>query len=249
MTIIDEVPITPAARIYAEGWQSWSPTTWYSREMPAYRPAEGWQHLMRFRPGVKLRDEGLQGEGLVVIDPGNGAAARVYGAPDASSEVPTIRALWHHDRVVVRANSTVETWTMDGAAGAESAQAALESFGDRFGHAAAARTPGSIPRVWCTWYQYFEAVTASDVLENLRAIDELALPIDVVQIDDGWSLGTGEWTAPNPSFGSLADTVSAIRDSGRRAGIWLAPFSVGSRSDIAVRHPDWLTGPAGYNWG
>jgi hypothetical protein len=52
-----------------------------------------------------------------------------------------------------------------------------------------------------------------------------------------------------PVFGSLADTVRAIRDSGRRAGIWLAPFSVGARSDLAQRHPGWLTGPAGYNWG
>ena len=28
--LVDEVPVDPArARIYAEGWQSWSPATWY----------------------------------------------------------------------------------------------------------------------------------------------------------------------------------------------------------------------------
>jgi alpha-galactosidase len=252
MTIIDEIAISPAARIYAEGWQSWSPTTWYSEGMPAHRPAEDWQHLMRFRPGTPLADEGLQAEGLLVVDPGDGAAARVYATLDASREVSTLRAVRQGDRVTVHADSPVEAWTADAAgptADTPPGQAALESFGDRFGQTAGARTSPSAPRVWCTWYQYFEEVTASDVLENLRAIEELALPIEVVQIDDGWSLGTGEWTAPNPRFGSLADAVSAIRDSGRRAGVWLAPFSVGSRSDLAIRHREWLTGPAGYNWG
>ncbi|MBZ6371555.1 MAG: alpha-galactosidase [Microbacterium hominis] len=251
MSIIDEVPAGSDARVYAEGWQSWSPTTWYHRGTPPHRPAEQWQHTMRFRPGRTLPDEGLQGEGLVVVEPGGGAPARVYGTLDASSEVPSIRAEWQGERVVVHADAPIETWTADvvptapGSAG----QRALEEFGDRFGVASGARVAASVPRVWCTWYRYFEDVRASDVVENLRALDDLALDVDVVQIDDGWSLGTGQWTDPNPQFGSLADTVRAIRDSGRRAGIWLAPFSVGARSDLAQRHPGWLTGPAGYNWG
>lgn len=247
MTVIDDLDVGADARVYTEGWQSWSPTTWYDRGTPAHRPDEGWQHLMRFRPGSPLAEDGLQAEGLLVVDPGDGGPAHVYATLDASSDVPTIRAQWRPDGVTVHADGPVERWTVDSATGG--AQAALESFGDRFGAAAGARVAASVPRVWCTWYRYFEEVTASDVLENLRAIDRLGLDVDVVQIDDGWSLGTGEWTAPNPRFGSLGDTIAAIRDSGRRAGVWLAPFSVGSRSDLAQRHPDWLTGPAGYNWG
>lgn len=251
MIILDEVPVAANTAVYAEGWQSWSPTTWYRRGDPAQRPTEEWQHLMRFRPGTPLPDQGVQGEGLLVVDPGDGSPARVYGTLDASVGVPSVRAVWRGDRVVVEATEPVEQWTVDavspGSAG--SLHPALISFGDRFGALNKARTEASAPRVWCTWYRYFEGVTAADVRENLRAIDEKELPIDVVQIDDGWSLGTGEWTKPNPKFGSLADSVAAIRDSGRRAGVWLAPFSVGAGSDLAQRHPDWLTGPAGYNWG
>ncbi|MGK3952466.1 glycoside hydrolase family 36 protein [Microbacterium sp. I2] len=247
MTIIDEVPVAPPARLYAEGWQSWSPTTWYHRDAPAHRPDEPWQHLMRFRPGTPLPEDGVQGEGLLVVDPGEGAPARVYASMDASTHVPTIRAHWQGDRVLVHADDPVEQWTTDAATTA--GDDALAAFGERFGAAAGARAEASVPRVWCTWYRYFEEVTAVDVLENLRAIDERDLAVDVVQIDDGWSLGTGEWTRPNPRFGSLPATVDAIRDSGRRAGLWLAPFSVGARSDLARKHPDWLTGPAGYNWG
>jgi alpha-galactosidase len=138
----------------------------------------------------------------------------------------------------------VTTWSHEG-----DGASALDEFGRRFAAAAGARAQPRPPRVWCTWYQYFEEVHASDVIENLQAIESEALPVDVVQIDDGWSLGTGEWTALNPRFGSLAGTVAAIRESGRRAGIWAAPFSVGASSSVATTHSDWLVGPAGHNWG
>src|SRR5688500_2965415 len=47
--IVDEVPVDPArARVYAEGWQSWSPATWYRAAATALRPDEDWQHTMRF---------------------------------------------------------------------------------------------------------------------------------------------------------------------------------------------------------
>ncbi|MFG6503317.1 glycoside hydrolase family 36 protein [Microbacterium sp. P05] len=244
MIVIDEVPVAASARIYAEGWQSWSPTTWYRRGDAAHRPQERWQHLMRFRPGTELPDEGVQGEGLLVIDPGDGAPVRTYAALHAASEVPSITAHWLEDRVVVRASGPVETTETDA-----SGERALELFGDRFAAAAGVRAVAAVPRVWCTWYQYFEEVTAADVWENLREIEQRELPVDVIQVDDGWSLGTGEWNRPNPRFGSLPDVVAAIHDSGRRAGIWLAPFCVGAGSDVAQRHPEWLTGPAGFNWG
>lgn len=251
MTVLDEIPVGPHARVYAEGWQSWSPTTWRAQGDPIHRPAEPWQHAMRFRPGVEVAADAVQGEGLLVVDPDDGAPARVFGTLDARREVPTLRAAWHGDRIVVEADgdaAEVSSWTPD-AQGDETGVSALAAFGERFGAAAGARTTAPSPRVWCTWYQYFEDVHASDVIENLRAIDDRGLDVDVVQIDDGWSLGTGEWTAPNPRFGSLPAAVDAIRHSGRRAGIWAAPFSVGAGSTIAREHPDWLVGDAGRNWG
>ncbi|WP_435748380.1 glycoside hydrolase family 36 protein [Microbacterium sp. PMB16] len=262
MTILDEIPVGPEARVYAEGWQSWSPTTWSARGDEIHRPVEPWQHAMRFRPGTPVAEDALQGEGLLVVDPGDGGDARVFGTLDASREVPTIRASWRGDTVVVETDADARSLSelprslslTKGPAGSRSLSltkgpAALETFGDRFGAASGARFGWAAPRVWCTWYQYFEEVHASDVIENLRAIDESGLDVDVVQIDDGWSLGTGEWTAPNPRFGSLPDAVAAILDSGRRAGIWAAPFSVGANSTVAREHPEWVLGDAGRNWG
>lgn len=252
MNIIDEMPAGAGVRIYAEGWQSWSPTTWYARGDEAHRPAEGWQHLMRFRPGVDLPASGVQGEGLLAIDPGDGGAVRTFAAtgPDV---VPSIHAEIVGDRVVVRTDAAESLEVVETPGGSGRGVRALEAFGDRFGARARARvSSAAAPRVWCTWYRYFEDVTADDVRENIAAIDESGLPVDVVQIDDGWSLGTGEWTRTNPRFGgdaALADLVARITSGGRRAGIWLAPFSVGTASSVAKEHPEWLTGPAGYNWG
>ncbi len=123
-------------------------------------------------------------------------------------------------------------------------EAALAAYGD-----ALAVPLAEPPTVWCSWYRYFEEVTADDVVENLRAFDEHDLSVDVVQIDDGWSAGLGEGLHPTPRFGSLRAVVEEVRGSGRRAGIWLAPFVVGTETTLARRHPDWLVGPAGRNWG
>ena len=49
--VVDEVPVDPGAgRIYAEGWQSWSPATWHPVTGDGRRPGEDWEHLMRYRP-------------------------------------------------------------------------------------------------------------------------------------------------------------------------------------------------------
>ena len=103
--------------------------------------------------------------------------------------------------------------------------------------------------MWCSWYRYFEEITAADVLENLRAIDQHDLVVDVIQVDDGWSPGLGEGLVVADRFGSLDAVVEEVRATGRRVGIWVAPFVVGARSTLATQHPQWVLGDAGRNWG
>lgn len=244
MTFV-EVGDLPArdARIYAEGWQSWSPTTWYRAGQEPHRPDLPWQHIMRFRPGAPLPPEGsVQGEGLLVVETPEGAWW--FGAATADQDVATLRASWDGGRVVVASDGPVEHGRADG-----DGVAALVAWGDAFGARAGARVPPlTAPRVWCSWYQYFEEVTAEDIVENVAALDAHGLPVEVVQIDDGWSRGLGWALEAAPGFGSLDDAVARIHDSGRRAGIWLAPFLVGADTDLARQHPGWLVGDAGRNW-
>lgn len=240
---VGEVQVGPDARVYAEGWQSWSPTTWYRTDEPLHRPAETWEHLMRFRPGVDVTARGWQGEGLLVVDPGTGAPVHCFTATAPAEQVPTVRAHRSGDHLVVQTDGGADA-TLHADAGA-----ALAWAGDSLARRAGVGALRAAPRVWCTWYQYFEQVTARDVEENLAAFDAAGLRVDVVQIDDGWSRGLGEWNRPRESFGSLRRVVDAITATGRRAGIWLAPFLVGADTDVARTHPEWLVGPAGHNWG
>ena len=132
---------------------------------------------------------------------------------------------------------------------------ALARWADAYAARIQVAPPRPAPTLWCSWYHYFTSVTEADMLENLEAMDSLELPIDVVQLDDGYQREIGDWLSLSDRFGSLADLVRRItQQHGRRAGIWVAPFLVGSRSQLAADHPDWLVGgdddpiDAGHNW-
>ena len=198
---------------------------------------------MRFRPGTPIATDALQAEGVLVVDPGDGNPVRCYGATDPVV-VPTITATLVDERVLVRSTGPVDaTEDVD-------AETALAAYADGFARRAGASTLAAPPTVWCSWYRYFEQVTADDVLENLRAFDDHDLLVDVVQVDDGWSPGLGEpGLVVADRFGSLEAVLDEVRATGRRAGIWVAPFLVGAGSTLATEHPDWLVGPAGRNWG
>lgn len=242
MEAIDEVPITPGRwRVYAEGWQSWSPATCYPAGTGPLLPDEPWQHVMRYRPGTAVHGTAYQGEGLVVLDPGEGALARTYLSADLADPV-TVTVEEHGGQAAVRASGPVHQGS------APSVADALIGAGDLIGRRLGART-GQQPRVWCSWYRYFEAVTADDVRAALADLRDQDLPTDVVQIDDGWSTGLGDGLRVRPGFGDLERVVGEIRGAGLRAGLWLAPFLVGRDTEVARDHAEWLTGDAGRNWG
>jgi alpha-galactosidase len=83
-------------------------------------------------------------------------------------------------------------------------------------------------------------VSEADIDENLEAIAAGELPVDVIQLDDGYQRERGDWLTSSAKFKSLRATVERIRDRGHRAGIWICPFQVAARSTTATEHPDWL---------
>lgn len=238
---LDEIAASADARVYAEGWQSWSPTQWWGGDME--HPEERWQHLMRFRPDKNLPDEGVQGEGLLVVDPGDGGACVRFAVADVDGEVASIRARREGDRIVVTADGPVER------AEAPDGLAALTSWADGLGVRDGLPLDSLPPRVWCSWYRYFEELRAGDITENLRRMADEGIDVDVIQIDDGWSDGFGHGAEPSRRFGDLQRVVDEIRDAGKVPGIWLAPFLIGRKTPLAQQHPDWLVGDAGFNWG
>lgn len=100
-----------------------------------------------------------------------------------------------------------------------------------------------IPTGWCSWYHFFQKVTQEDVRRNLQTATELRtdLPIQLIQLDDGFESQVGDWFHFNNRFtGGVAPLAAEIRGAGFLAGLWLAPFIVHPRSRLATVHPDWL---------
>jgi alpha-galactosidase len=122
------------------------------------------------------------------------------------------------------------------------------------------------PTAWCSGHEYGAAVTDADVRENVEAIAKYELPVDVIQLDDGWQSGIGDWLRPSPRFDryssfhfhghrlikssleGLTGLTDFIRTSGYRPGVWIAPFIAGSDSTLLRRHPDWAGPSIGTGW-
>lgn len=236
------------AIVYEHGWQSWSPTRYYRLGQPPLRPPSPERLLMTYRPGRPAAPDVYRGEGLLAVDPGNGDDVQVFAAPAADGEIASIEARLRGDEVVVSADGDVQRATGPATGGV---YGALAGWATGFAAASGVAALRPAPTMWCSWYRYFDTVTEADVDENLLALDELDLDVDVVQIDDGYQAEIGDWLRPSDRFGSLRGVVARIRDRGRRAGIWLAPFLASPRSELAVRHPYWLMNgvSGGVNWG
>lgn len=243
MELILRVAVHPQrARVFEHGWQSWSPSASYRLTDEPYRARSERNRLMGYRPGVTPEPGCFWGEGLLAVDPGTGEEVVVVAASAGADPVPSIRADVGTDEVVVRANGPVTARRYPGPL-----PRALASWAQTIG----APRPAGSPTVWCSWYHYFSEIRGADVLENLEAIDDHGLPVEVVQIDDGYQREIGDWLHAAPRFGPLAPVVSAIRSRGRRAGLWTAPFLATPRSALASEHPDWMLPGvrAGQNWG
>ncbi|KAG2175075.1 hypothetical protein INT44_007553 [Umbelopsis vinacea] len=112
---------------------------------------------------------------------------------------------------------------------------------------------------WTSWYNYYEAVTEKDIMDNLEAMQAQSYPIDYFQIDDGYQQMIGDWLDINDKFPSgMAAIADRIKSAGYTPGLWLAPFSAQYKSAVVAAHPEWvLRKPdnqseylvAGPNWG
>ena len=116
-------------------------------------------------------------------------------------------------------------------------QAALERWADWAGAASGARTGSPYQVGWCSWYQYFHAVTEADIRHNLALAADW--PVDVFQVDDGYQAEIGDWLQRKDTFPSPLDAARRRHRSRRasRPGIWIAPFLASPSSRLAHDTP------------
>ena len=113
---------------------------------------------------------------------------------------------------------------------------------------------------WTSWYNYYTNISETIILENLEAFTERQVPIKIFQIDDGYQQRVGDWleignrkvegeifkghsgaVPPNSKFpNGMAAIAQRIRAAGLTPGLWLAPFVAERKSRLAREHPEWL---------
>jgi alpha-galactosidase len=242
---------SPAARWrwFRHGWQSWTPTL----------PISGGQQDIDVRPPVNApvapprgRGELASEEVAALLDPATGqtlllgfvTARRQWTQIRLHGRQRAVEALAFADGSPLRPAETMwsERLLVEIA---DDAALAFARYGDALGREMGARVPRETPAGWCSWYYFFTTVTEEDVLRNLRFLTEhrRELPVDLVQIDDGYQANIGDWTATNEKFPrGMAPLAREIKDAGFTPGIWLAPLLAGETSRLFAEHPEWMIG-------
>ncbi len=94
---------------------------------------------------------------------------------------------------------------------------------------------------WTSWYNYYTGISETIITENLDALSNNRVPIDIFQIDDGYQAAVGDWLEIQPSFpGGMKSMADRIKEKGYRAGLWLAPFICEKDSHVMKSRDDWL---------
>lgn len=122
-------------------------------------------------------------------------------------------------------------------------EAMLCGYAQCWGKKMNARLKYPTPAGWCSWYRYFDKVTQEDMAENSHFFAEHRneLPVQYIQLDDGYQRDLGDWLECLPTFDKGLDWVAKqIMDDGFIPGIWLAPFLVSVNSHLYAQHPEWL---------
>ncbi|HZS15239.1 MAG TPA: alpha-galactosidase [Candidatus Dormibacteraeota bacterium] len=98
-----------------------------------------------------------------------------------------------------------------------------------------ARDHMPLPRIagWMSWNCLGPSATAGDVVD---AAASLVPPGGLALLDDGWMPHWGDWHEREDFDSTLHDLAEAVHATGRRFGLWLAPFLVDPASAAASAH-------------
>jgi len=255
---------------FSNGWQSWSPTRWYRGDQKMQISRLGaFQHPMIYNPGTPMpRQAGaFSSDMFAVIGDVIARTGFLIGFLSQKNHFGSIYADLNRQQVRMWANG--DDARLDAGCSIETDWAVftpvlldhrdpLEVYLEAAARENHARARLNTPVGWCSWYHFYTAVTAQDIENNLSAITAAQenLPVELVQIDDGFETQVGDWFSFKPTFPQgLMPLSEKIKQKGLMPGLWLAPFIVHPASQLMRDHPDWIlrnakgrTVNAGFVW-
>ena len=241
---------------FSNGWQSWSPARVYHAPDRQQRTHLG----LLARPMIQENNAqpparrghftsdmfallGDQAAGSALVA-GFLAQKQQFGTIQADLTGPlSVRVVASADRVTLRPGASLETdWAAFGIVPTAS-PSPLDVYLSAVQKENNALLPTKPPLGWCSWYHYFTHINAGIIRENLGAIQQMqrALPLELVQIDDGYQKSVGEWLEFNPGFpDGVKPLADEIKTAGLTPGLWLAPYIVRRGTGLISQHPEWL---------
>lgn len=103
---------------------------------------------------------------------------------------------------------------------------------------------------WTSWYEHYTKIDKTILKDNFIATDNWVSEMQqgesldyYFQVDDGWQAKVGDWLDIKPGVfedDSIRRFVNSIHARGLKAGLWLAPFLLDSKSKTYLAHPDWV---------
>jgi alpha-galactosidase len=241
-------------RFLCQGHQSWSHAGGAALDDtgPAPFPSGPWLRGFHRGTGEPPADRAgwHEADGVTVAGAGGAALAigaletgRAFGVAYLRREGARVRAeLEQRVERPLDPGESIELESLRVALGSD-ASALLEAHAEAQGAAAGARRFAPFQAGWCSWYHFFHDVSEDAFLRNLDALvaARSEIPIDLVQLDDGYQRAIGDWLETNEKFPSgLPAIAQAVRGAGFTAGLWTAPFCVVPESRIHEARRDWL---------
>ncbi|HEY0582699.1 MAG TPA: glycoside hydrolase family 36 protein, partial [Chloroflexota bacterium] len=235
-------------RIAQLGWQSWSrshPAAPFEPNVQTAAPPIRGPLLNHRQP-----DSQLEPWMTVLSAPDN--ASLLVGFASARDQLGTIEiiptdggghqliAATELDGIALPPSAEIRSEPLLLASGAE--PDLFEHYARSVATTMAARPARPLLTGWCSWYQLYTDVSEADVDRNVTnlAAHRAQLPLQLIQLDDGYQAAVGDWLDVLPKFSDMPALVRRIRDQGYVPGVWLAPFIVSARSRTFAAHPDWV---------
>jgi alpha-galactosidase len=241
---------------FSNGWQSWSHTAVYGanekQKISRLGPFSEPMNCNSGTPVPKKRGHftsdfyGVVGDrkskwGLLL---GFLSQKEQFGTIEAIIKDKFLLKLWANgDRAQILPGKSMQTdWAIISHIDLASADP-LAFYLDLVAKENEARVPERIYTGWCSWYQYYTRITPEIVTQNLEMIAKNLekLPVDAVQVDDGFESQVGDWLTFKPQFSEgMAGLAKKIKDKNLIPGIWLAPFILHPKAEICKQHPEWV---------
>lgn len=256
---------------YANGWQSWTYTATYGADEPMRRSmftaVQGSQWYSQNIPiprkaGLFISEFfGVAGDrssrkGWLM---GFLSQKQQFGIINADLRAkPKIKVWASADGALIKPQQSMETdWAVMTPIQVDEADP-MGEFLDAVARENDVHLDKPKPTGWCSWYEFYTHIDDRKISENLKAVKQLSdsLPMDLIQIDDGYEAQIGDWLTCKPKFaGGMKPHADAIREAGLTPGLWQAPLIVHPKSQLMKDHPDWILRKAGgqptnsgFNW-